>query len=323
MEDLSKFLDIINDKDDARRDNNPEFHISVSEAYDYNHENINALCNKDKENMQVDDTPCSFIPMVGDYVDALKIEPDVPEYISIWEEAQIIQDTGVSYKVEFMRDDYKYTREIYYEFWEESICPKGKHTRDSTWRYELQENFGSFVDYYQVGFGWWEARVTASMTSIDYCIDQVLLQITGIPLGKSKMWSAFKEIEFSQVSIRSPLIRKHKEMFCKNSEEIDNSSTKSFGPLSQRGRKNNKNSVLIKIIEYFWEKGCHLDINNKIKDSENPPRVWLVIQLLNYLTVASKHLSKNNYQVFSLDFEKAIRIYFSEGGINKSIKEFK
>ena len=283
---------------------------------------------KDRERIQVDDIPSSFTPMAGDYLDALKIEPDVPGNISIWEEAQIIQDTGVSYKVELIRDDYKYTREIDHEFWEESICPRGTHIRDSTWRYELQENVGSFVDYYQVGFGWWEARVTASMTSLDDCIDQVLLQITRIPPGKSKMWSAFKEIEFPQVSIRSPLIRKHKEMFCKNSEEIEleelnKPSSKSSGPSSPWVRKNNKNSVQIKIIEYFWEKGCHLDINNRIKDSKNPPRVWLVIQLLNYLTAASKHLSKKNDEIFSPDYEKAIRIYFSGGGINKSIKEFK
>ena len=113
--------------------------------------------------MQVDDIPSSFTPMAGDYVDALKIEPDVPGNISIWEEAQIVQDTGVSYKVEFIRDDYKYTREIGHEFSEESICPREPHIRDSTWRYELQENVGSCVDYYQVGFGWWEARVTTSI----------------------------------------------------------------------------------------------------------------------------------------------------------------
>ena len=47
MENQSKFFDITNDKDeqkdDANKAYNPEFHISVSGADDNDHENINAL----------------------------------------------------------------------------------------------------------------------------------------------------------------------------------------------------------------------------------------------------------------------------------------
>jgi len=80
---------------------------------------------------------------------------------------------------------------------------------------------GGFVDYYLQGYGWCEARVTASMTNLDDTIDQVLLQITRVPPGKSKMLSSFKDVEFPQVSIRSPLLRQHNEMFLRDSEEIE------------------------------------------------------------------------------------------------------
>ena len=267
-------------------------------------------------------------PMVGDNVDAIKIEFDIPGNISIWEEAQIVQDTGVSYKVVFEREDPRFTREIDKEFWEESIAPRGTHTKNSEWRYELQNKVGSYVDFYQVGFGWWEARITASMMSLDCLVDQVLLQITRVPPGKSKTLSSFKEVEFPQVSIRSPLIRKHKEKFWKPNEEIEleemNKSTfKPSGPWSVWVKKGGKTTVQTKITEYFWEIGCHFDINNRIKDIENPPRVWLVIQLLNYLSIASKHISKDKDETFTPDFERSIRIYFGNGGVNKSIKEFK
>ena len=70
------------------------------------------------------------------------------------------------------------------------------------------------------------------------------------------MSSEFKEIEFPQVSIRSPLVRKPKEMFCKNNEEIEleemNKPIKnSTGPSSPWVKKTTKTSVLIKIIEHF------------------------------------------------------------------------
>jgi len=69
-----------------------------------------------------------FVPddfRVGDIVTAKKIEPDIEKHIEIWEEATIIQDTGVSFKLQFERDDPKYNREIDKEFIEGKIYPRG------------------------------------------------------------------------------------------------------------------------------------------------------------------------------------------------------
>lgn len=62
---------------------------------------------------------------------------------------------------------------------------------------------------------------------------------------------------------------------------------------------------------------------NRIKDLENPPRIWLLIQLMNYCCPTAAYLSKKENNNFAADFEAAMKSYFNDGGVNKSVKEFK
>lgn len=132
------------------------------------------------------------------------------------------------------------------------------------------------------------------MTNITETIEQVLLQIVKLPERFAKTLPNFKDSEFPQVSIRSPCIRKHGTMTDKTkNEEVELEEmnqtykhpigpTKPTGPHSTWDKSKNKKSIQIKLNEYLYEIGAHVDLVNRIGDTENLIRIPVLIQLLTF-----------------------------------------
>lgn len=90
---------------------------------------------------------------VGDIVDAMKIEPEIHEQVMAWEHARIIGEDHHYYKIQFMRDDDRYVRDIRKEHYRTMLFEVGTHTREDYWRYNLQA--GQYVDYFSEVLGDW------------------------------------------------------------------------------------------------------------------------------------------------------------------------
>lgn len=132
------------------------------------------------------------------------------------------------------------------------------------------------------------------MTNITETIDQVLLQIVRVPERFAKTLPNFKDSEFPQVSVRSPCIKKHGTMTEKTNkeeielEEMNQTYKKPIGPVKPSGpystwdKSKNKKSIQIKLHEYLYEIGAHVDLVDRIGDVENPVRIPVLVQLLTF-----------------------------------------
>jgi hypothetical protein len=94
------------------------------------------------------------------------------------------------------------------------------------------------------------------------------------------------------------------------------------GPFSVLDRNKNKKSIQIKLTEYFYEIGGHLEILKRIEDSENALRAPQFVQLLKVLMCVGQFCSTINDRTFGQEFERVFLKYVNEG-LEKSIKEFK
>lgn len=161
-------------------------------------------------------------------------------------------------------------------------------------------------------------------------IDQVLLQITKVPLGKSKNHGTFKDVEFPQISVRSPLLRRKGTKFnSSTSEEIElqelnsNVNKGSYSLASQQQKRNRKPSVQKLIVDKFFNEKIDQIIINRIKSTENPISLKMFITLLEYYPVTKRFADKDHCQAYVKQFEEAVDAYIHNGNLTKFIKEFK
>ena len=185
----------------------------------------------------------------GTTVDWLKYEPGFDEVVDgVWCRAnlQLIIDK-YSFKVKFLRESSEYDRILRIEDFDMHIVQDWtKSGAEEEWRTQMMKNSESnpiYVDYYCSGYGWWEAMVMGSMTSVDGNIEQVYLKVNKVPLGMSTSHESFKEEEFNQISIRSPRIRMRGTFYdARTPEEIELQEMNKpditpVGPCSQRQSK--------------------------------------------------------------------------------------
>ena len=271
----------------------------------------------------------------GAVVDCIKYEPGYEDEIDgIWAKAnlQLLQDEN-SFKVSFLRDSEDYDRIIDIDLFDMHIFQEGvKSSEEEDWRSKLKiinDSSGVYLDYYCRGYGWCEARVMASMTSMDERVDQVLIQIVKVPLGMSKSHGSFKDKEFEQISIRSPRIRKRGTRYdSRTAEEIElNEMNKPdnipVGPCSQRQPRQVQHTVLKLVVVEFFNLGLDQSFLNRLTDSENPVHLKLFMKILEYFTRFKRMTPEENKAKFQSDFEGAIETYVQSEYLKNSIKEFK
>lgn len=275
---------------------------------------------------------------VGDMVDAIKIEPNTHANIQCWEQAQIIAEDLDTFTIRFYRDEHLYDRQIRKEHYRTVLFKLETHTRENYWRYQSQnELLGTLVDYYSIMYDCWcKAKVTAIFTNLNDTVDNVLLDVVEVPsMYKSSFYSG-EDNKYPQLSIRSPCIRRTREVFLHTDEEMElqemnqgvSSQRQQYGPQLPSGpyslldKNKNKRSIQIQVTEYFYEIGGHLEIIKRIQDVENALRAPQFVQLLKVLMCIGQHCSTIGDQTFGQEFEKAFLKYVNEG-LEKSIKEFK
>lgn len=272
----------------------------------------------------------------GMEVDCMKYEPDCDEIEGIWAQGTLREALeGAAFRVCFERDDDKYDRIVYLDDVQSEIYPLNSMAVDEMeWRYKLVNNSGSgYVDVYIKNFGWCEARVMASMTNLEETVDQVLLQVTKVPLGKSKNYGVFKDNEFPQLSIRSPLIRKKGTKFdSRTNEEIElhelnntggqGNKPGPVGPHSVR-KGAGKHTVLKLVINEYFNIGLDQTMIKIMRDTENPISLKYFMKLLEYYARIKRLCPEEHKGKYENEFEVAIEEYVKSQNLSKSIKEFK
>lgn len=230
---------------------------------------------------------------VGDWCDAMKIEPKIKETIQCWEQAQIIDEDERNYYLKFNRDSIEYNRVISKEHYRTMMFKIGTHTRKNSWRYQSSDKLlGKWVEYYcETIEGWCEAKIMATMNNLDNTEDQVLLELKKPLQGKEHLESIIRDT-YPQLSIRSPLIREHHSWANTTQheelelQEMNQTYPAPIGPQlpssnnTNVGKDKNKRSIQIKITEYFFEIDGHKSIIERLNDKEHPVKISTLIHLL-------------------------------------------
>jgi len=168
------------------------------------------------------------------------------------------------------------------------------------------------------------------MTNIAETIDLVLLEIVDVPPVYKTSFSNMSEHKYPQESMRSPKIRRTFTPFYGNDEEMElqemnQSYSRPIGPSLPSGPRSYKlspkKSIQYKVAEYFYEIEGHVDLINRLLDTENPLEVSNLTSINQMCILVGLHCNRNDIDDFSKEFKNAYDIYIQKN-LPKSIKEF-